>query len=213
MGFGARQTYAKLSPSGYENWADNDLNMGDHRACANEPPAIEYGCVEEASGTVETPATMTHPPDPTHLSMPESSPHTKDNVNVEGLTQQEGYCQSLTVILSTTWRKQCFNIIRRRQKLYGDQCRKNWCPPHPKKEHQWTSVDTPISGQSDLDKDVFDPLKTPTDMPMQDKSITPIQEDISDDPTQFNVVTEAKDHMLDETDDNMSVVSSFQERQ
>ena len=47
-------------------------------------------------------------------------------------------------------------------------------------------------------------------MPIQDESATPIQEDIPAESAQSNVVMPAKDHMLEEVDDNLSVVSSFQ---
>ena len=59
--------------------------MGDHLDCADELPTVEYGHAKGASSMVEAPTTTTHPPDPTYLSTPEGSPHTKDNVDVEGL--------------------------------------------------------------------------------------------------------------------------------
>ena len=86
---------------------------------------------------------------------------------------------------------------KKEDKLLRYQWCKNPCPPHPKKEHQWEPVNTPISGQFNLDEDIFD--------------VTPIQEDIPDDSTQSNVMTEAKDCILDETDDNVSVMLSSQE--
>ena len=47
---------------------------------------------------------------------------------------------------------------------------------------------------------------------MQDESVTPIQKDIPGKSAHSNVVTEAEDHMLDEADDNMSVMSSSEEK-
>ena len=77
-------------------------------------------------------------------------------------------------------------------------------------------IGTPTSGQFDLDEnleaDVYNPLVTPTDMPVQDKDSMPIQEDFLAESAQSNVVTPAEDHMLDEVDDNVSTVSSSQEK-
>ena len=89
------------------------------------------------------------------------------------------------------------------------------CPAHPK-DHQWEPINTPTTGQFDLDDDlkvdVYKPLETPTDTPIQDESTTPIQEDIPAESVQSNVVTAAKDCMLEEVDNNVSVVSSSQEK-
>ena len=48
--------------------------MGDHSPVANEPPAIEYSCIEGADSGARVPTTNIHPPDPTHTSTLDSSP-------------------------------------------------------------------------------------------------------------------------------------------
>lgn len=83
-------TFCPVGMSNYEDWADDDLNMGDHPACADKPPTIGYSHIKGSSSMAKAPATTTHPPNSTHLSMPESSPHTEDDVDVEGLTHEEG---------------------------------------------------------------------------------------------------------------------------
>ena len=61
--------------SDQEEWGDDDqIDVGDHLAVADEPPVIEYSCVEGADGGAKVPIINTHPPDPTHPSMPNSSP-------------------------------------------------------------------------------------------------------------------------------------------
>ena len=49
-------------------------------------------------------------------------------------------------------------------------------------------------------------------MPIQDESVTPVQKDIPGKSAHSNVVTEAEDRMLDEADDNVSVMLSSQEK-
>ena len=50
------------------------------------------------------------------------------------------------------------------------------------------------------------------DMPVQDEESMPIQEDFPAESALSNAVTPAKDRMLDEVDDNISIVSSSQEK-
>ena len=113
-------------------------------------------------------------------------------------------------------------------KLLKEQTHRDPCLTHHKKDHQWESVDTPVggcqwepidtptSGQFDLDDDleadIYNPLETPTDMPIQDENATPILEDVPAESVQSSVVMPAEDHMLDKVDDNVSVVSSSQEK-
>ena len=69
--------------------------------------------------------------------------------------------------------------------------------------------ETPIEGQfDDLGQDPYDPLKTPTNTPIQDKSITPVQDDTVENTTMSTVVTEEENCLLDDEDDNASIVSS-----
>ena len=71
----------------------------------------------------------------------------------------------------------------------------------------------PTSGQFDLDDDlkadVYNSLETPTDMPIQDENATLVLEDVPAGSVQSSVVMPAEDRMLDEVDDNISVVLSF----
>ena len=101
---------------------------------------------------------------------------------------------------------------KKADRLFRNQWHKIPCQPNLKKEQRWELIDAPISGQFGLDKDIFDPLKTPTDMPIQAESVTSIQEDILDDSIQSNVVMESEDCMLDETDNIVSIMSSSQEK-
>ena len=50
------------------------------------------------------------------------------------------------------------------------------------------------------------------DTPIQDEGSTPVQEDVLAESVQSNVVMPAKDCMLDEVDDNISIASSSQEK-
>ena len=84
------QKFRPVGMSNQEHWGEADFDMGDHLACADKPPTVEYGRIEGANGRAKAPAITTHPPDPTHLCRPESSPYTKDDVDVEGLTHEEG---------------------------------------------------------------------------------------------------------------------------
>ena len=102
------------------------------------------------------------------------------------------------------------------EKLLKDQQHRDPCPVHPSREHQQEPIDTPVSGQFDtdgsLDMDLYDPLKTPTDMPIQDETVMPVQKDFSEGSAHSKVVTAEEDRMLDEEDNNVSVVSSSQEK-
>ena len=56
-------------------WDDDDhVDMGDFPAVADEPPAVEHGRMGGANSRAEAPTSNTHPPDPTHSSMHDSSP-------------------------------------------------------------------------------------------------------------------------------------------
>ena len=60
-----------------EDWAENNIDMGDYQAHANEPPTISDKHIEGAS--IEVPTIATHPPDPTCTSQ-----HTR------GITPHQG---------------------------------------------------------------------------------------------------------------------------
>ena len=85
-----------------------------------------------------------------------------------------------------------------------------------KEELQHEPVNAPTSGQFDLEEDleadVYNPLVTPTDMPVQDEDSTPVQEDLQAELAQSNVVTPAEDHMLDKVDNSVSIASSSQKK-
>ena len=51
--------------------AEDNIDMGDHPSCAGEPPTVRDKCIEGVSSIAKAPAITTHPPDPTHLDMPE----------------------------------------------------------------------------------------------------------------------------------------------
>ena len=102
------------------------------------------------------------------------------------------------------------------EKLLRDQWHRELCPAHPRMRYHQQPIATPVRGHFDLDdnlgKDPYDPLKTPTGMPIQDKSITPIQEATTGELAPSNVVTEAEDHLLDDAGNNVSVTLSSQEK-
>ena len=59
--------------------------------------------------------------------------------------------------------------------------------------------ETPVEGQfDDLGQDPYDPLKTPTNTPIQDKSITSVQDDTVENMTMSTVVTEEENCLLDD---------------
>ena len=62
-----------------KEWAEDNIDMGDYLARADEPPTISDKYIEGASSIAEVPMIATHLPDPTHLSTPEESPHTKED--------------------------------------------------------------------------------------------------------------------------------------
>ena len=76
--------------SDYKDWAEDNINVRDHLACANKPPTVRDKCIEEASGIAEAPASATHTPDPTHLNMPEDSSHTEDDKDVDKPASEGG---------------------------------------------------------------------------------------------------------------------------
>ena len=43
------QKFWPVGMSDQNNWGEDDLDMGDHLTCANEPPSIQYGCIKGAS--------------------------------------------------------------------------------------------------------------------------------------------------------------------
>ena len=66
-----------------------------------------------------------------------------------------------------------------------------------------------VEGQfDDIGQDPYDPLKTPTDTLIQDDSITPVQDDTIGNMTMSSVVTEEENCLLDDEEDNVSIVSS-----
>ena len=101
-------------------------------------------------------------------------------------------------------------------KILREQKHRSLHPTPHKEEPQRESISTPISGQFDLDEDleadIYNPLATPMDMPIQDEDSTPIQEDFPAESVQSNVVMPDEDCMLDEVDNNISIASSSQEK-
>ena len=86
----AQQNYHPAGMSDYEDWAEDNIDMGDHPSHADEPPTIRDNHIEGASGMAEAPESTTHPPNPTHLSTPEGSPHTEDNKDADRLASKGG---------------------------------------------------------------------------------------------------------------------------
>ena len=76
----------QFQPSGVsdqEEWGDDyRLDMGDFPSVADKPPNIEHGQMEGADGIAKVPTSDTHPPDPTHSSMPDSSPVADEDMGV-----------------------------------------------------------------------------------------------------------------------------------
>ena len=70
--------FDRFRPAGLsdqEGWDDDDhVDMGDFQAVADKAPAVNHCCMEGADSRAEVPTSNTHPPDPTHSSMPDSSP-------------------------------------------------------------------------------------------------------------------------------------------
>ena len=57
-------------------------------------------------------------------------------------------------------------------------------------------------------KQAFNSARCGTDTPIQDESVTPVQDDTPRDTTMSNVVTEEENYLLDDEEDNVSIVSS-----
>ena len=73
------QNYHPAGMSDYGDWAEDNVDMGDHPSHADEPLTVRDKHIEGASSIAEVPTIATHPPDPTHLSMPEGSLHAEDD--------------------------------------------------------------------------------------------------------------------------------------
>ena len=73
-----------------EDWAEDNVDMGDYLAHADEPPTVSDKRIEGASSIAEVPTIATHPPDPMHLSTPEGSPHTGDDEDADKSASEEG---------------------------------------------------------------------------------------------------------------------------
>ena len=85
--------------------------MGGHLAVADEPPTIEYGCIEGADGGARVPTTITHPPDPTHTSTPDSSPVADEDIGAPDLdhdidTRQEEETGRVDIIIKEEYFEQ-----------------------------------------------------------------------------------------------------------
>ena len=80
-----------------EYWAEDNIDMGDYLAHADEPPTVSDKRIEGASGIVEVPTIATHPPDPMHLSTPEESPHTGDDEDADNPASKENATDDLEV--------------------------------------------------------------------------------------------------------------------
>ena len=71
--------------SDQKGWGDDDcVDMGDFPSVADEPPVIEHGWMEGADGIAEVPTSNTQLPDPTHSSMPDSSPVADKDIGAPG---------------------------------------------------------------------------------------------------------------------------------
>ena len=73
-----------------KDWAEDNIDMGDYPACADEPPTISDKHIEGASSIVEVPMIATHLPNPTHLNTPEGSPHTGDDDDADKPVSDKG---------------------------------------------------------------------------------------------------------------------------
>ena len=98
--------------SDQEEWGDDDhIDMGDHLAVADEPPAVEYGLMEGADGGAGVPTTNIHPPDPTHTSTPDSSPVADEDMGAPDPdrdvdTREEEETERVDVIVKEEYFKQ-----------------------------------------------------------------------------------------------------------
>ena len=96
----------RFQPAGMsdqDDWGEDDgIDMGDQLAFADEPPTVKYSHIEGADGRAEVPAPTTHPPDPTHFSMPESSPLTDEVVDVEETVREEDNTETQKEVQEST---------------------------------------------------------------------------------------------------------------
>ena len=88
------------------------------------------------------------------------------------------------------------------------------CPTHSRSNHR-NPLPIPVASEAsvegqfdDLGQDPYDPLKTPTNTLIQDESVTPVQDNLIGNATMSTVVTEEENHLLDNEEDNVSIVSS-----
>ena len=118
------------------------------------------------------------------------------------------------------WLKECLEqvMLQYHQKVRGmiktTQCS---CPTHshssrsrPPSTSPTLKVmqEVPIKDQFDHDDNLG-----PMDTPVQDESVTPIQDNTMDDPPMAEPVTEAENHLLDGKDDNIRVMPCSQGKQ
>ena len=73
-----------------EDWAEDNMDMRDYPAHADEPSTVSDKHIERASSIVKVPTIATHLPDPTHLSTPEESPRTGDDKDADKPISEEG---------------------------------------------------------------------------------------------------------------------------
>ena len=85
-----QQNYCPAGMNDYEDWTEDNIDMGNHPACADEPPTLGDNHIEGASSMTKAPANTTHPPDPMHLSIPGDSPHTEDDEDVDKPASEGG---------------------------------------------------------------------------------------------------------------------------
>ena len=83
----------RLAGMSDKDWAEDNIDMGDYPACADEPPTISdkhIEGIEGASGIVEVPMIATHLPDPMDLNTLEESPHTGDDDDADKPVSDKG---------------------------------------------------------------------------------------------------------------------------
>ena len=73
-----------------KDWAEDNIDMGDYLACADEPPTVSDKHIEGTSSIVEVPTIATHLPNPMHLSTAKESPHTRDNDDADKPISNKG---------------------------------------------------------------------------------------------------------------------------
>ena len=113
--------------------------------------------------------------------------------------------------------KQCLEEVmlhyhKRMCQLLKDQWRS--CPSHSQSSRR-NPLPPPVMSEASIEgqfddqgQDLYDPLKAPTNTPIQDESITPVQEDTVGNMTMSTMVTEEENCLLDDENDNVSIVSS-----